>query len=227
MRRWLAEKLPAIDLLYARMGDSGPAGLTFAGQDFGPTIVLNLEGKNTNPCVRRFSLAHEVYHVLADWDRTESLAILSGYVSDVALEREQRANAFATRLLCPEADLQALATKPVPEIVQLLITKWGLHYAAAQLYIKNEINVQPPRTADPQWATGADDWSREEDPEGLAFPLASVAAERRTLIARFAAHAYSQGLIQRDRFAEYLGVPPTEDLEIVLRFFDVDLPQAA
>jgi Zn-dependent peptidase ImmA (M78 family) len=229
MTAWLKEKLPAVDLLYSHLGNGGPAGLTFAGQNFGPTIVLNLDGKNTNPCVRRFSLAHEIYHVIADWDPAESLAILSDYVSDgTALEREQRANGFASRFLVPESALLDLAGRPQEgEIVQTLITTWGLHYSAARLHIRNVLNIDLPHVPSPQWETGVESWGRHEPAEGEIFPLPNVPNERRTLVAQLAAHAYSRGLIQRDRFAEYLGIFPTEDLETVLNFFGVDIPQAA
>lgn len=228
MTRWVKEKLPGVDLLYANLGPGGPAGLTFMGHTFGPAIVLNLDGKNVNPCVRRFSLAHEVYHVLADWDPSEPLAILSDYVSDgTSLEREQRANGFASRFLCPETAMHSREKLPDHRLVEELITVWGLHYSAASLHAKNVLNIKLPPTPNPAWETGVDAWDAHEKPDGESFPLSRVPRERRTRVAQLAAHAFSQGLIQRDRFAEYLEVPPTEDLERVLVFFGLDMPRAA
>jgi len=227
VRDWMRDYLPGVPVLYAKLGDFGPAGLTFAGEKFGPAIVLNLDGKNVNPCVRRFSLAHEVYHLLVDWNRNEPLATLSGYLEDAGFEREQRANSFAIRFQCPEANLRKL---PVDDgaAATVLMTKWGLHYGAARLYLLNNKRgksldpVLPPGIQ----VTGAESgWTRSEDPDGLAaFPIPETPLFRRTLVARLAATAYSRGMVQRDRFADLLGVTPDQDLESVLALYGFDPP---
>ena len=95
-------RFPWIGLLYSKLGNVGaPAGLSFADHRRGPAIVLNLDGKNSNAAVRRFSLAHELAHLLVDWSQGQPLACISGFLSETALDREQRANGFAARLLCP------------------------------------------------------------------------------------------------------------------------------
>lgn len=66
--------------------------------------------------VRRFSLAHELCHLLLDRDRAVDLAIASGPWAPLDLER--RANAFAAAFLMPSqlvARLLAQATSTSPE----------------------------------------------------------------------------------------------------------------
>lgn len=227
MRDLVINGFPEISVLYARLGREGPAGITFADELRGLCIVINLDGKNTNPCVRRFSLAHELCHILYDWNRTEPLAVISGYLAPLGLEREQRANSFAVRFLCPESTLEHC--KDPFELVKNLTERFGIHYGAARLYIFNvlgtELPIQPPPdlrdfSVHPRWTTA-------EEPIGIdGFPLSSVPPQRRTLIAELAGSLYSQGHIGRDRFAEFLGVTPVEEVEVVLDFFGFDLPDA-
>lgn len=68
-------------------------------------------------------------------------------------------------------------------------------------------------------------WALAEEPVGVAnFPLREVPPERRSLVARAAAHLYSTGRIRRGAFVDALGVTPASDVERVLDFFSVDRP---
>jgi Zn-dependent peptidase ImmA (M78 family) len=225
MRDFVKERLPSVTVLYARLGNRGPAGITFGDPHRAPTIVLNAEGKNQNPLVRRFSLAHELCHVLLDWSRAEPLALLSGYLSESGLEVERRANAFAVRLLCPEMVLAALRDVE-PRAAAERLVEYGLPYAAIRLYLRNEARINLPPVADTLGLTGTSArWLAAEEPDGLqSFPLHQVPLERRTAVAETAALAYSIGKITRDAFAEMLDVSPIEDLERVLDFFALDPP---
>jgi len=228
VRDLVGSALPGAVLLYASLGTTGPAGITFADAVRPPTIVLNLDGKNRNPAVRRFSLAHEVLHLLLDWERAQPLAIVSGFFSESALDRERRANAFAVRLLCPESVLHAFRCEnPVAAAKALL--NYGLHYGAARLYLRNELGVELPRTPPVELsALGTQAWlERAEEPEGLAgFPVDDVPPERKTSVAMLAARCHSSGRLARDAFAELLGVTPAHDLEAVLDWFALPLPQS-
>lgn len=225
MRDFVKDYLPSVVVLHARLGPHGPAGLTFGDALRTPTIVLNAEGKNKNPLVRRFSLAHELCHMLLDWNRAEPLALLSGYLTESGLETERRANAFAVRLLCPEQVLASVRNMAPREAAQTLVA-FGLPYAAIRLYLRNETSLELPRAVETLGLTGTDaKWTEAERPDGLdGFPLSRVPLERQTAIAEAAAFAYSLGKISRDAFAEALGVTPIEDLESVLDFFAVDPP---
>jgi len=227
LRDLVASRFPGIAVLYAHLSGGGPAGLSFSDNLRGPAIVLNLDGKNANPLVRRFSLAHELYHLLVDWNRHDPLAIVSGYLDEVGLDRERRANAFAVRLLCPESKLHGLRRGISAVDALTRLDPFGLPYAAWRIYLRNEANLdlppQPPaelvgRGTEPKWAL-------PEEPAGVEnFPLAEVPPERRTLVARAAARLYSMGQISRDAFADALDVTAASDVDRVLDFFALDLP---
>ncbi len=227
--RDLVQGFSAVSLLYSKMGEYGPAGLTFADTQRSAVLALNLDGKNTNPTTRRVSLAHELCHLWVDWPRPEPLATISGYPSPRQLEVEKRANSFAIRLLCPEAVINRHLdkSKDGEKTAEFLIREFGLPYSAAQNYLHHTCHVTIPLRPAPQLRhVGIDQyWERHEAPEGLSsFPLQEVPMERRTVVARYAAYLYGEGRIKRDHFAELLGVPPTKKLEAVLDFFDIALP---
>lgn len=74
--------------------------VAFAGEHHRPTILLNPNHPtNRYPSGRRFSIAHELCHVLFDRSYGNSLAIVSGPWAPMAVEK--RANAFAAMLLMP------------------------------------------------------------------------------------------------------------------------------
>lgn len=75
-------------------------GVVLAGEGFSPKIVINpTHVYNTNEDGRRFSIGHELCHVLFDRTRAQRIAHVSG--SWAAPGIEQRANAFAAYLLMP------------------------------------------------------------------------------------------------------------------------------
>jgi Zn-dependent peptidase ImmA (M78 family) len=231
--RLLRERFPAIMVLHARLGAEGPAGLAFVDRLRGPTIVLNLDGKNENACVRRVSLAHELCHVFVDWNRQEPLAMISGYVLDSAFEVEQRANAFAIRLLCPESVVSGLARDHAPHDAERALdelSRFGLPYAAIRLYLRNQAGWELPQhpTARDLQRLEYPLWSqREDEPELDRFPLAEVPPERRTHVARLAAEAFSRGLLTRASFAGYLGVSSLVEVERVVDHLGLDRPHEA
>ncbi len=149
----LHETFPALNIVYADLTADGPAALCFSDQARGPSIVVNVRGKNENLLVRRFSLLHELFHLLVDWGAGKDLVELSGFLSETGLAREQRANAFAIRVLCPEAVLKRATPSELAD--------YGVHYAALRLYMRNvtgtELPLQPPLAFmalvnDPRWA---------------------------------------------------------------------------
>ena len=233
MRDLVHDHWPALRVLYADLGSkTGVAGLTFVDATRGPTIVLNLRGRNEHPLVRRFSLAHELGHVLIDLQRGQPLALLSTYKTGAHLDVEARANAFAMRLLCPEQVARRIAREQTSEgAVRILINRWGVHYAAARLYLRNVANVTD---LPPQMPTGMLEdsaslkarqrWAQAERPDLLAdFPIAEVPPERRTMIAKLASRLHAEGTISRGRLCEYLRVSRAADVERIADFFGYDL----
>jgi Zn-dependent peptidase ImmA (M78 family) len=228
LRDLVAQKLPSIAVLYSDLDRHGPAGLGFADATRGPAVVLNLRGKNENAAVRRFSLAHELCHLLADWNQTDPLASISGYVSDTDLAREQRANGFAARLICPETVVQRLKNHPDDDAARILIEEYKLHYQAARLYLRNEASIHLPKEPPPSLRSLVSPdpaLERDEKPRGIEdFPLVEVPFERRGVVAETAVRAWSRGLLPRDACARFLGVTPGSEIERVADYFGEDLP---
>lgn len=220
MRDLIAHHFPSVAVLYAHLGrDLDLAGVTLADRDRGPTIILNLDGRNARATVRRFSLAHELCHLLVDWNRMEPIAQLSQYRDDSRLAVEQRANAFAARLLCPDHALSQLNRHHSPhEVARQLVERYGLHYGAARLSVHHATGVELPRR--PGRAVDDRSWETAEAIIGLeGFPLGAVPAERRTAVAFYGALLYTHRRLSRREFAWVLRVDYAADVEGVVDHF--------
>ena len=85
-------------------------GAAIAGEGFAPRILVNRTHYfNQNESGMRFTIAHELCHVLFDRTRARRLAHSSGPWAAQGIER--RANAFAAHLLMP----RALVVKHLPD----------------------------------------------------------------------------------------------------------------
>ena len=98
-----------------RLSDEQVGGVAVARDGLAPLIVLNMSNpRNQFPSGRRFSLAHELCHLLHDRRAGVDLALVSGPWAPI--EVEKRANAFAAMLLMPdhlvERALAMAGTKP-------------------------------------------------------------------------------------------------------------------
>lgn len=75
-------------------------GVAVAGPNYGPAIIVNRSSPyNQNEAGRRFTLAHELCHILFDRSRARRIAHTSGPWAAPGVEK--RANAFAAMLLMP------------------------------------------------------------------------------------------------------------------------------
>jgi len=81
------------------LGEQGPRGVALAGGNLRPTILINLDNVRNSPRGIRFTLAHELCHILFDRSRARPLTHSSTPWASPPIE--QRANAFATMLLMP------------------------------------------------------------------------------------------------------------------------------
>ncbi len=94
-----------ISLIETDLSDRRLRAVAFVGPGHAPSVVLNsnhLGAKSAQ--ARRFTLAHELCHLLHDRSHGTQLAIASGPWAPQALEK--RANAFAAWLLMPPSLLQ-------------------------------------------------------------------------------------------------------------------------
>lgn len=81
------------------LGEQGPRGVALAGDGLRPTILVNKDDLKNKGRGMRFTLAHELCHILFDQSRARSLAHSSTPWASPTVE--QRANAFAAMLLMP------------------------------------------------------------------------------------------------------------------------------
>ena len=83
------------------LGEQGPRGVALAGEELQATILVNLDDLRNSARGRRFTVAHELCHILFDRSHARSLAHSSTPWASPSVE--QRANAFAAMLLMPPA----------------------------------------------------------------------------------------------------------------------------
>jgi len=89
-----------IDVENRTLDTSSIRGVALAGDDLGPTIVVNLTSPfNATQGGQRFTIAHELCHILFDRSRARRIAHSSGSWATPGIEK--RANAFAAYLLMP------------------------------------------------------------------------------------------------------------------------------
>lgn len=94
-----------VNIAEAELQDESLRAVSFAGESHTPTILINSSWDgNRSPGGRRFTLAHELCHLLFDRSFGTELAVASGPWAPLALE--QRANAFAAMLLMPPSILR-------------------------------------------------------------------------------------------------------------------------
>lgn len=95
-----------VDVRAIDLGDQGIRGLTVASPEHRPTVAVNRRFRNGNGGdVRRFTLAHELCHLLIDRDQGRDVALASS--EDWApVDVERRANAFAAMFLMPRPAVQ-------------------------------------------------------------------------------------------------------------------------
>ena len=97
--RTLADQLGILVVDLALMTDS-IRGVALAGDGLSPTILVNLTSAyNYGEDGRRFSIAHELCHVVYDRSHARRVAVSSGPWAPAGVEK--RANAFAAMLLMP------------------------------------------------------------------------------------------------------------------------------
>ena len=133
--------LLGVDTVQTSLTDKNIRGVAVAGPRYRPCVALN-ESSYWNADVkgRRFTLAHELCHLLFDWEAGRALAIVSGPWAPVDIER--RANAFAAMLLMPTAVVQeaiARAVEPVatPDGVREVANRLHTGFEATLRHVAN------------------------------------------------------------------------------------------
>jgi len=189
------------------------AGATVAnGDDRG--IILNTNGANRHVWVRRFTLAHELGHLLFDpTESMKSVRVDSYEETETDPEEtnrfrdfvEQRANAFAIAFLAPPDAIRKEVRPPFNDVsLAQVMQTYGISHTAARYHLWNShwrgYDVIGRNSAvEPE-----DTWRVAEDFTLDYFPIKDVPASRRGRFAGLVAEAFEKGLISSDTAAIYL-----------------------
>ena len=121
------------------LSDERVRGVSIAGPHHRPGIFLNrCYGANAGDAGRRFTLAHELCHLLFDRERGQPLAVASGPWAPRAIE--QRANAFAAMLLMPTSLVRrSVAALAVPAATVEGVNEVARHLHAGRLAVLNHL----------------------------------------------------------------------------------------
>jgi Zn-dependent peptidase ImmA (M78 family)/DNA-binding XRE family transcriptional regulator len=193
----------------------GISALCLADRVHGPTIVLNLAGFNESAFVRRFTLAHELCHILFDRHNLEPLQTFDGY--DGAYRKpavEQRADAFAIHLLAPEGPFRAhwkaleRVRLPVEMILRKLMELFGVSFQATRTHAGHLglLSEEESRRISSVDTTPPDVLRQKEEDPTAGELFAAIPRERRGALLRLALEASSRGLIGQSKLLELLGV---------------------
>lgn len=129
-------------LSIGHLEDDNVRGVALAGGDIRPTILINASHPmNQKDSGRRFTLAHELCHILHDRGYGLRLSLISGPWAPPGVER--RANAFAAMLLMPPglvnrhiADLESSDIASV-EVIEALAGRMGAGFMATLEHLTN------------------------------------------------------------------------------------------
>lgn len=103
-----------IDVVDQSLETNTIRGVAVAGEGFSPAILVNKTSfYNQNKGGRRFTLAHELCHILYDRTRARKLSHLSGPWASARTEK--RANAFAAMFLAPPSAIR----RKLPAVISL------------------------------------------------------------------------------------------------------------
>lgn len=200
-------------------------------------IVVNTAGYNRNVWTRRFTVAHELGHML--WDPTESLRLVRVDPYD-HLEREPsglpdyveaRANAFAIEFLAPGSAVEDEYRRyPTPASgLQQVMLEFGVSFTAAKHHVRNLLGIGPGVSFDNVSAEPTDEWKGRESFTDDYFPLATPQS-RKGEFAGLVVAAEREGVISEDTAASYLKVDVTDYVnarDIVQEIFPVKPRQIA
>ncbi len=131
-------ELLGVRIRNVHLGEQGPRGVALAGGDLRATIMINLDDLRNSARGRRFTLAHELCHILFDRSRARPLAHSSTPWASPSIE--QRANAFAAMLLMPppRARLPTVADpKELKQAVDRLADRLNVSRVALKRHLAN------------------------------------------------------------------------------------------
>ena len=126
------------------LGKSGPRGVAFAGSGLRPTILVNIENLKNKHNGRRFTLAHELCHILFDQSKAKPLVHCSTPWASPSVE--QRANAFAAMMLMPPYRARRPLAENVEELkhgIELMAKRMRVGRVALKRHLSNINQISP------------------------------------------------------------------------------------
>lgn len=191
------------------------AGYAFCDELHGPAVVLNVNGRNQNELVRRFTLAHEACHVLFDRYDVAALSRFDGYDDfhvfgdDARDPHEVRANAFAIHLLAPERPFHDVWTRE--RDVRRTMLAFGTSFEATRAHLGNYGLLPFGERVTGVATSPSDEWKAAESSE-LWYPaFDDIPIERRHAVARLAFELWVKEAITTGRLREALRAHLTHD----------------
>lgn len=125
-----------IEIVETKLETDEIRGVAIAGRGFAPAILINTNSiYNCNSAGKRFTLAHELCHILYDRTRARKISHLSGPWTSARTEK--RANAFAVMFLASTTALRKSLVKNNPDEVHALAEKVGLGFLALVEHLFN------------------------------------------------------------------------------------------
>ena len=219
-----------VELVAADLSDPRIAGFSFVDASHGPAIVVNLRGANVSPCVRRWTVARELCHVVQDETTPQSGVRLYDTRFDGCNDTAPGADApqrFADNLLVPDQGVRRLRERmqaqrlPLSRQVQHVMELFGVPFETARRRLRQACGVRaedvealkPVAIA----AQCLNDWHAAEVVwEDVHFPCRSVPEERRGYYARLVVEAWRSDRIDRRQALDLLQAAPDEPLEDLL-----------
>lgn len=209
--RALAEVDLALPIIQAPLGER-IAGATVQSADR-RAIVLNINGKNADACVRRSTMAHELCHLLFDPRQQLQDLRVDEYAEleerdDIRTDPvEQRANAFAVQLLAPQAAAVERYRASGANDLRAVLDHFGISFTAGRYQLWNGLKRLVPleRLYAPNVPPEVD-WEARESYTLTYHPIRSL-VDHPSRAGRFSAivvRAAEERLISWDTAAEWL-----------------------
>jgi Zn-dependent peptidase ImmA (M78 family) len=183
-------------------------------------IVVNLTGRNQSAFVRRFTVAHELCHILFDprgrlrhlrVDEYDDLDKRDDQITDPV---EQRANAFAVQLLAPQATaLRIYHEDKSGDPLAHVLDHFGVSFTAARYQIWNgEQRRVPLESIFTDKYKPEADWEAHEAYTTTYHPIRALAdqPERAGRFSAIVVRAAEVGIISWDTASEWLCAPEEE-----------------
>jgi len=125
-----------IDVIQQQLDTDTIRGVALAGEGFRPAILINrTSAYNSTDEGQRFTLAHELCHLLYDRTRARRLSHVSGPWASARVEK--RANAFAAMFLAATPALRRMVASTDESPIRQISVDFGISYFALVEHLYN------------------------------------------------------------------------------------------